>query len=298
MQATSKGGIYFFAGLSVATGYLGVWQSQRYGWKNDLIADNTEKYQLPVEEIKTLGPDIMKKYQGRKIKFDGYYDHSREVLLGPRSAPTRENKAQGMATNPQGYYVITPLMLKCGDGATIFVNRGWVMRDAQNNTAVSFSRPNWASVTGVVQKPEEQNLFSPENSPASGKLLWLSSRDLVLASKSRLGASTQFDDGSPQVTDADQQDGGAFVEPVVVEEIVDSDDKDVKVQYPIPRDAKYADTSYVTPETHLAYAFTWFALSRVWGCSLHRLHEFQEEENPPPRAGPKTGKAVVLCAMC
>ena len=40
------------------------------------------------------------------------------------------------------------------DGATIFVNRGWVLRDAQHNTAMPFDRPNWASVTGVVQKPE------------------------------------------------------------------------------------------------------------------------------------------------
>jgi hypothetical protein len=56
----------------------------------------------------------MTKYQGQKIQFDGYYDHAREVLVGPRSAPTQENKAQGMATNPQGYFVITPLMLKSG----------------------------------------------------------------------------------------------------------------------------------------------------------------------------------------
>jgi len=58
MQATSKGGIYFFAGLSAATGYLGIWQSQRYGWKNDLIADNTEKFHLPCHEIKKLEPNM------------------------------------------------------------------------------------------------------------------------------------------------------------------------------------------------------------------------------------------------
>ena len=63
----------------------------------------------------------------------------------------------------------------------------------------------------------QPNLFSPENSPATGKLLWLNGRDLVLASKSRLGANTQFDDGSQQVTDV----GGEkkFEEPVIVEQI-------------------------------------------------------------------------------
>jgi hypothetical protein len=39
--------------------------------------------------------------------------------------------------------------------------------------------------------------------------------------------------------------------------LVEADKRDPKVNYPIPRDAKYADTNYVTPETHLAYAFTW-----------------------------------------
>lgn len=36
-----------------------------------------------------------------------------------------------------------------------------------------------------------------------------------------------------------------------------SSTKEEVAQYPRPRDAKYADTNYVTPETHLAYAFTW-----------------------------------------
>lgn len=258
MQATSRGGIYFFTGLSACTAYLGVWQMQRYGWKKEMIADNAEKFDLPVEEIKTLSPNMVTKFHGRKIKFDGYYDHSREVLIGPRSAPTQENKAQGMATNPQGYYVITPLMLKCGDGATIFVNRGWVMRDAQNNSALPFSRPNWAAVTGVVQQPEEPNLFSPENAPATGKLLWLNSKDLVLASKCRQRSNTQYDDGLPQVGDIKDR---KIEEPVIVEEIVEEANKNPKEPFPIARDSKYSDSNYVTPETHLAYAFTWFALS-------------------------------------
>jgi cytochrome oxidase assembly protein ShyY1 len=58
MQATSKGGIYFFAGLGVATTYLGVWQAQRYSWKKDLIAKNTEKFHLPCHEIKSFEPDM------------------------------------------------------------------------------------------------------------------------------------------------------------------------------------------------------------------------------------------------
>lgn len=43
----------------------------------------------------------------------------------------------------------------CRDGATIFVNRGWVLRDVQQNAPMPYDKPNWAAVTGVVQKLEE-----------------------------------------------------------------------------------------------------------------------------------------------
>lgn len=250
----------FYVGMSGVCCCLGVWQSQRYGWKKDLIADKTEKFEKPCLEIKDLEPDIASKYEGRRVKFDGYYDHSREVLWGPHSAPVKDNHAQGMSTNAQGYNVITPLMLKSGNGAIIYVNRGWVMRDAQSNAPMPYDKPNWASITGVVQKPEEQHFFSPVNSPLSGRLFWLSGKDLVKASRSKIGVNTQYDDGSPQVSDMNEPKSD-LEEPLIVEEIKESIDRDAKVKYPIPRDAKYAYTDFVTPETHVAYAFSWFALS-------------------------------------
>lgn len=61
-------------------------------------------------------------------------------------------------------------------------------------------------------------MFSPENSPGTGKLLWLNGKDLLLASKSNLGECTQYDDGRPKITDANQS-AAKFIEPVIVEEI-------------------------------------------------------------------------------
>lgn len=53
--------------------------------------------------------------KGRKISLTGQFDYTKEILLGPRSAPgLATEKAQGMATNPQGYFVITPLYLNNG----------------------------------------------------------------------------------------------------------------------------------------------------------------------------------------
>jgi cytochrome oxidase assembly protein ShyY1 len=55
--------------------------------------------------------------KGRRICMDGTYDHTKEILLGPRTAPGLEGqKAQGMATNPAGFFVITPFYFKNGSG--------------------------------------------------------------------------------------------------------------------------------------------------------------------------------------
>jgi cytochrome oxidase assembly protein ShyY1 len=53
--------------------------------------------------------------KGQRISVTGTFDHSKEIILGPRSAPGLvTEKAQGMATNPQGYFIITPLYLNDG----------------------------------------------------------------------------------------------------------------------------------------------------------------------------------------
>jgi cytochrome oxidase assembly protein ShyY1 len=104
--------------------------------------------------------------KGRRISLDGVYDHSKEILLGPRSAPGLETqKAQGMATNPTGFFVITPLYLNNGyydhdDSLTVhshnhrtrvFVNRGWKPQNCQE-----WSRPQGTQRTvGIVQDWEQ-----------------------------------------------------------------------------------------------------------------------------------------------
>lgn len=53
--------------------------------------------------------------KGRRISLQGKFDHSQEVLLGPRTSPGLvSKKAQGMASNPQGFFVITPLYFDNG----------------------------------------------------------------------------------------------------------------------------------------------------------------------------------------
>lgn len=109
---------------------------------------------------------LSKKFEelkGRRICLHGVYDHSQEILLGPRTAPGLINKkAQGMATNPMGFFVITPLYLKNGLVAVfffldeisrerVFVNRGWMPKNCSE-----WSHPqNTQLCVGVVQDWEK-----------------------------------------------------------------------------------------------------------------------------------------------
>lgn len=53
---------------------------------------------------------------GRRISLNGIFQHDKEILLGPRSAPAGllGSVAQGLATNPQGFFVITPFQMSSG----------------------------------------------------------------------------------------------------------------------------------------------------------------------------------------
>ena len=106
-------GIVFFSGISCGTFVLGIWQWQRYQWKTELIESGNQKLcmlptVIPKEKIsQTLLSETIKEKSGQIVSIgEGSFDHTKELLLGPRSAPN--SSAQGMSSNPQGYYVLTP----------------------------------------------------------------------------------------------------------------------------------------------------------------------------------------------
>ena len=85
-----------------------------------------------------------------------------------------------MATNPQGYYVITPLYRE--DGSLVFVNRGWVPKSME---ACKWSRPEGhVNVVAVLIGGETKQKFSPDNSEVikAQQLLWLEVPALLAAS--------------------------------------------------------------------------------------------------------------------
>ena len=141
---------------------LGSWQVQRLVWKNHLIAEISEKIQMPPIALKDGQIDIDNlKY--RKVTVKGRFLHENEVHLF--------TGAREMRGEP-GYNIFTPLELK--NGTVILVDRGWVPakqkeREKRPETLVKGT----ISITGMLHSGEHQGIFTPENEPDKNLWFWI-----------------------------------------------------------------------------------------------------------------------------
>lgn len=114
-------GIAFFSSITLGTVALGWWQTNRYFEKVNMIQKTSnilsnEPIDIPADFNASKLHEWSREYVGRRVSLVGNFDHSKEFLLGLRSAPNGlyGSQAQGLSTNPQGYYVITPMKLPNG----------------------------------------------------------------------------------------------------------------------------------------------------------------------------------------
>ena len=195
--------------------------------------------------------------RGRVLKVTGTFDHKAEVLIGPRSAPAGlvGTAAQGLAINPQGYYVVTPLVRS--DGTVVFVNRGWVEK-----SQTEWFRPSGVvSVTTVVSSGEKAGPFSPKNDPTKKRLFWVE-EDALRMCTNRAHLSPKE---------------------VIILEAFETDDVPV-TSYPAARRQKHLTEQHVTPLMHLVYAGTWFSLS-----AAGFMMTFSKFRKPAGRRRPNLG---------
>lgn len=113
----------------------------------------------------------------RRRLLEGTFRHDKEVLVGPRGAPSgvslprtglsansSSNASVGMAPGPQGFHVLTPLELGKewqGTRKVVWVNRGWIPKtfipgsDGKTKDTTEWDRPKGpVKVTTIRSSPE------------------------------------------------------------------------------------------------------------------------------------------------
>lgn len=134
-----------FGSLCAGTFGLGVWQTQRYYEKRDLIRRRQADLEAPPLKTTTTTARDVPSSSFRRVHLRGRYRHDAEFLVGPRGPPPGAlpdrpgASAAGMASAPQGYFVLTPFVPyyhdddgggkdENDDPPMMIINRGWVPR--------------------------------------------------------------------------------------------------------------------------------------------------------------------------
>lgn len=241
----SMAGQAFFGGLCTGTFGLGCWQTRRYFEKVDEI--KRREVELAVGDPEPLEPyaDANNTNIGKKVIIEGSFRHQDEVVIGPRGAPKSANfkkgrQAQGMATNPQGYFLVTPFERLDGKG-TVLIKRGWVPYSYMQKN-IPWHRPKGiVEVTAVADRMDKRKYFSPQEHPSINRLIWFDRRAIeggTNTSNINPAYFAQVNQGEEKVYDLwDER------------------------RFPIKAGADALKEFTITPEVHLSYAVTWFGLS-------------------------------------
>ncbi|XP_073455615.1 surfeit locus protein 1 [Aquarana catesbeiana] len=159
---------WFLLLIPVATFSLGTWQVQRRKWKLKLIEQLESQVNATPIPL-TTDPAELEKLEYRPVKARGYFDHSKELYVQPRTLmdPAKEAREAGQITSntESGAHVITPFY--CTDlGVTILVNRGFIPRKKINpETRIKGQVEGEVDLVGIVRHSEKRKPFVPKNDP-------------------------------------------------------------------------------------------------------------------------------------
>jgi len=221
--------------IPIVTFGLGTWQIKRLQWKVNLIEELDEKLSKPSMRLPAkIDTAAIPEFAYRKVEVTGQYDHSKEMLLGPR---TREGVL--------GYSVVTPLIRDDGDASNaILVNRGHVSRTMKDRAARPESQVEGSqTIVGMLRDQDKRNMFTPPNSPEKGEY---------------------------QFADIAQMASQCGTQPVLIDEVFEGNAGEMKsmISHGIPLGR--APTIELR-NMHATYAITWYALSAATSLMLWRL---------------------------
>ncbi len=136
---------------------LGIWQVERLGEKEHLIANVASRMSLASEPLPPLGEWSAfdaDAWNYRPVSVAGTFRPTETVLVFTSLADQR-----GKFSGP-GYWVMTPLELAAG--GTVFINRGFVPEASASAFAAGGTvEPGLVSLEGIARATEEINSFTP-----------------------------------------------------------------------------------------------------------------------------------------
>jgi len=160
--------------IPITTFGLGCWQVRRRKWKINLIQTlNEHTTGEPRSLLDNL--DHLSELEYYPIRVKGHYDHSKEILIEPRSRLDIEDKisnSQNQRNNPErsgGAQVITPFKVS-NQNFSILVNRGFVPFDLRNpETRRAGQIEGEHEIVGLLRTTDSANVWM-KNNPS--KNLW------------------------------------------------------------------------------------------------------------------------------
>ncbi|MEX1108414.1 MAG: SURF1 family protein [Dongiaceae bacterium] len=145
-----------FAGLGVALMFgLGIWQIDRLGTKQEMIAERESRPALEaLDAEQLLAIEDAAPFEFRRAELTGRFLNDREMLLLARS----------MNRNV-GFQVVTPFVLETGE--ELLINRGWIPDDREDPvTRAEGQLEGQVTIEALVRRPGQPNWLVPDNVPA------------------------------------------------------------------------------------------------------------------------------------
>jgi surfeit locus 1 family protein len=300
-QGLSLAGKAVFGSLCAGTFGLGVWQTQRYFEKQTLVEQRNQALALdPAQNELPASEEGSSSTSFRRIQLQGQYVHSAEVLVGPRGPPSGAlpdkpgSSAAGMASAPQGYFVLTPFVPSSpavrAVAPMIMINRGWVPRQLvkpdhrQHRQPPSTRNPNNNSRT----QQQSQLLQWDRPVPVAPQ----TTIDVVVVPAKEehprfLVAEHQMNERPPQLfwfdrltlqkwlgykeNEANNDDSDRKPGPLrLMTAVADTSSSTATANWPVAPPVDAVGQFKVDPITHAGYALTWYGLS-VAGMYMTRM---------------------------
>ncbi|CAD5229365.1 unnamed protein product [Bursaphelenchus okinawaensis] len=153
---------------------LGVWQTQRLKWKEDLLAHLKEQLnQGAIPLPNDLGD--LQDLEYRRVKVRGRYLYDRQFIIAPRGRFDEGFKDKGSSligdskSSSHGGHFITPFLIE-GTNQIIMVNRGWLPTEMHTFEMNKRRRNEVVEIEAIVRKSENRPQFVSANKPE--KNMW------------------------------------------------------------------------------------------------------------------------------